>query len=420
MAPTTRHQHALELSVSSQGVSNDLSEDEQASVVLDPAVSLPSQESFTQPFPTPSSISTMDELPETELDLRIEAAQAQRRLAAKRTYLAAIEAGEQPAYTPDIEPLARSTPYDRAAEPKRPRNDDFAKITIKQPQFSGKSWTDLRAFLVDLDSIFHASEGRFTNENNKVIYAASCFLAETKRDWTSYIDRHPGGIGSISWDEFERWVRNSINDEETRCFQATLKLEGLYQGAGQKFLSFLSLWESAESELPNKDPEQSRICRLLHHLTPSLREKILSSGIPKTWQDLRQLGMQKESLLPTIVPTNPNIQGPRHLVRTLDNANLPPSVSPATSQRPPGLSLECWKCGGPHYKSSCPEGDCHCGNTYHTSAKHADAVAGKWPPRRPSWNAPGAQRPPNQAGSNTPATGSNAEPSAVKTVHWPA
>lgn len=335
------------------------------------------------------------DLTEDELDRRVQAARAQQLNQKKRSYLAALERGEDPSYTPDLsEPTA--TRSEAEGPTKRPRSgESWSKVTFSVPKYQGKSWTELQTFLVKIESIFEAQHYEFAADSRRVIYAGTCIQGDTERRWTTFVQQS-GGIANLTWEEMKQWLKDQLADPPTRAFEATQRLDSLYQRQGQSCRSFLDVWEAAEAELPGTDPELHRVCRVLHRLSPHYRERLVSSGIPATWRILRHEAVLADSFIGAN-KANTNSAGypstyqrPRRDAENAAPQLVATEVSPAhtktyaeeatTTQRP-RRELECWRCGGSHKQPDCRELPCStCNRGNHTTAKHALYLEGKWPP----------------------------------------
>src|SRR5262249_19843908 len=96
----------------------------------------------------------LDPISEEELDTRIRAAQASMRVKRKFEYIEAMERGVMPEYNPfDLDEENRMTKP--SAEPaKRGRSEVWGKIQLPPLSYNGKKWSDLTAFLFELEGRF--------------------------------------------------------------------------------------------------------------------------------------------------------------------------------------------------------------------------------------------------------------------------
>jgi len=321
------------------------------------------------------------ELADDELDRRVREARARHVNQKKRSYLQALERGEDPPYNPDLS-ASPSPGRDLNDTSKRPRGESWGKINVPTPRYQGRNWSELQAFLTDLEAIFTTAPGHFTADAPRVVYASTGIQGDTKRRWTTFLQLS-GGIEQVTWEAAKQWLKDQMADPPTRCYDATRKLDGLYQRNQQSCRTFLDLWEAAEAELPTLDPELSRVCRVLHRLQPSHRERLVSSGIPATWHALRHEAVIVDSLIGT---TSTPHAGPR---RQEGNLQQPPQSTSihekgheegAASSPIIRRGIECWRCGGPHLRTECKEPPCTSGLASHTTENHQAYQQKQWPP----------------------------------------
>lgn len=329
------------------------------------------------------------DLTEEELDRRVQAARIQQLSQKKRSYLEAIQRGEDPAYSLDL-PDPRMNLGETS---KQPRFESWGRVSLPTPKYQGKSWTELQTFLVKIESIFATQGSEFASESRRVVYAGTCISGDLERRWTTFV-QESGGISSLTWQEAKQWLKDQMADPPTRAFDATQRLDSLYQRQSQTCRAFLDVWESTEAELPALDPELNRVCRVLHRLLPTHREKLVSSGVPATWRELRHEAVIADSFSATNRNGGYQNQNQTNQRHRWDNEGTsqrqardasperknPPADRAAATQRP-NKAFECWRCGGPHKLPSCTEPGCSvCGRDNHITSKHALYLDKQWPP----------------------------------------
>ena len=342
-----------------------------------------------------------DELTASQLDARVEEARVQHLRRKKRSYLEALERGEDPPYTSDLDiPLSRS---ETAEKPKRPRHETWSKVTLPTPKYHGKNWSELVAFLADLEAVFVTHPDDFEEETRRAVYVGTCLQGDTKRRWTNFLNAS-GGVNHITWDEAKKWLKDQQSDEPTRAFEATKKLDGLYQQPNQTCRAFLDIYEAAEAELPGTEPELHRVSRALHRLLQKPRERLVSSGIPTDWQALRRdaiiadtfLGLDQSKVQPRR-QNEATPQGKKNGGQTQQNSTEPPQGEEKEIGRdradndaswPGSRRIECFRYGGPHKQPEYTEPGCDTyGRKNHTTEKHDLWVQKKWPPPiRDGWS----------------------------------
>lgn len=313
-----------------------------------------------------SSQLPMESLTEEELTARLQDAAKEQRMSKKRDLLQAIERGES--VTIPAELLS-----DGEARYKRLRSDNWGKIQLPPPRCKGKNYAELRTFFIDIEAYFQTQRDAFDDEAKKVFYATACLEGDIKQRWTSYLEgEKKDHLHQITWTELKEWLTDQIKDPTTRCFEATSKLQNAVQGPNQPFSEFHRYYEAIEWELPERLPEKYRICNFIHHLKPALKEYLLKSGIPKSWSQLVSQGNIAESLL------KGNRENQRRgALREPQNTVTPPEISGEDPTKDNGsYRPTCWKCGRPHYKTTCKAPDCsHCGSSGHTTERHGGSPA---------------------------------------------
>ena len=78
-------------------------------------------------------------------------------------------------------------------------------------------------------------------------------------------------VERILWTVMEKWLKDKISDEFTRCFEVIAKLCRLMQREDQKFDQFFEIYEALEIELLKKLPKLFRSYFLLDKLRFTLR-----------------------------------------------------------------------------------------------------------------------------------------------------
>jgi hypothetical protein len=335
-------------------------------------------------------------MPEAELNRCIARAQEELRLQRKRSYLAAIERGEQPTINPfGLDEPTTNTEPELESPPRRRRGEGGARIQLTLLKYNGGSYAELQNFLFELENRFARYDEDFRTDNEKVAYAVSSLTGPQKTRWRTYVNiHHPHDIVNITWDEMSKWLTDGLADSATCSLEAVSKLHRLHQKDDQSFNQFLDIYEAIEAEMSYDLPAMYRVCSLLDALKPSLRTQVVSMGIPAGRQELLSAARRAESLLrsgqsqgqpsrtPAAAPrppTTPNPAPPAPLAQTGRSPNLPdvsgPVPGPATTTGM--LRGSCYRCGEPgHYANACLQARCsRCGRMGHSDSRCPEPVS---------------------------------------------
>lgn len=85
----------------------------------------------------------------------------------------------------------------------------------------------------------------------------------------------PHTAKTSSMQEFEKALRNMIQDPANRMSVATLKLKEAKQSEGQSVRLFANQLEELEEDIPEISYEEQRAWTLLHGLRPEVRSSVL-------------------------------------------------------------------------------------------------------------------------------------------------
>jgi hypothetical protein len=334
--------------------------------------------------------SDIGELDMEQLDERIRLARERASFQRKRSYLAAIERGEEPAINPfEFDDPVVPIPVAPVERPyQRPRREG-ARIQITPLKYTGSSYADLQNFLFELQTRFVNYADDFQLDSERVIYAMSALPKTTKTRWRTYVQSsYQGDIAAVPWLEMTKWLEQDVTDGPTRAFNAVKQLSRMHQREGQTFNNFLDAYEAVESELSYELPAIHRVCCLLNALRPELERQIISSGIPVDRQALVSAARRAEYLIPGRYPNAPSNPAPANSRRPTFASSPGPAVSPAATNpspqpqrsNPPAVQPSiptnqqrgsCYKCGDPtHYSNACPQAICgRCGRHGHTESR---------------------------------------------------
>lgn len=313
---------------------------------------------------------------EEYLDARIEALQRRDRIRAKRRKLEELERADSAALPP------REVPANSLDEPIVPPAIPQIAIT----PYKGGSYRELKTYLAELAVAF---ELRPVPDLAKVTLGINGLVGETKQRWFRYLDReHDGKLSNVTWNQFTTWLLEGTSDVSTRCLEATGKLQRCQQGQNQSFAKFLEYYEAIEGEVAETLPTLFRICQFIHKLNEPTKTRLLSCGIPSTWEELRSQGARADIGIraeqwkgepssrhysPPQRPDPPTLATPQRSA----NADVATSPVTPTPRAPvtPRQRVTCWKCGGAHYQNTCVEPNCsQCGSRNHTTEKHDNPV----------------------------------------------
>lgn len=359
----------------------------ESSYTLQPSEDSQEARRTDDPAPIPSDI---EDLNMEQLDERIRLARERASLQRKRSYLAALERGEESAINPfeydDPVVPAPIVPIERPYQ--RPRREG-ARIQITPLKYTGSSYADLQNFLFELQTRFVNYADDFQLDSERVIYAMSALPKTTKTRWRTHVQStYHGDIEAVPWKGMTNWLEQDVTDGPTRAFNAVKQLSRMHQREGQSFNNFLDAYEAVESELSYELPAIHRVCCLLNALRPELERQIISSGIPVDRQALVSAARRAEYLIPGRYPNAASNPAPANPRRPAAASSPGPAVSPgainpplqpqrnnppAAQPSPPTNQQRgsCYTCGDPtHYSNQCPQAICRrCGRRGHTEPR---------------------------------------------------
>lgn len=249
-----------------------------------------SQQSTSDEVASPTGTDDIDSLTERQLDTRIAAAERAGVLKRKRRELARLLAENRG------DDLSGSGSTEQVPA-KRPRSELFSKTSLSNLKYKGKSRHELSTFLVNLKSRFHLAAPDMEDETSRVIYASTCFEEPARSRWTNFLMvQHKGDASTVTWNEFDNWLRSNVSDQTTSSLSSAIELAAIRQRDQESFGDFLERYEKIETEDPDPIPDRSQAMRLLARLNDKLREKISQGVIPDTRMDLIAAAQKAELL----------------------------------------------------------------------------------------------------------------------------
>jgi len=345
-----------------------------------------------EPIMTPPDFVELDE---EQLDERIRLARAGVRLQRKRTYLAALERGEEPTINPyDFnEPAGPALSVSTEPPHRRPRREG-ARIQLAPLKYGGGNYADLKNYLFELDSRFVAYADDFQLDTERVMYALGPLPKSIKSRFRTHVaTQYHDDLTAVTWSDMKEWLEQDVTDNSTRTFNAVKQLYRFRQREGQTFNQFLDAYEAIVNELSCELPAILQVCTMLAALRPELQRQITSAGVPADRQALISAARRAEALIPGGQPLGPSNQTPANSQRPPATGSPMPAVSPATvippqpqrnnqpaGQLPPPANQQrgsCFKCGDPgHYADRCPLAICgRCGRSGHTEPRCPEPVS---------------------------------------------
>ncbi|CCE28669.1 uncharacterized protein CPUR_02357 [Claviceps purpurea 20.1] len=165
-------------------------------------------------------------------------------------------------------------------------------------EYDGKSYGKLKAFILDLETMFHLTPNHFPVESMKVGYASGRLRGGVKERWVKYagVDGRVK-VQDMTWQDFVDWLYAQMGDKNTRCLDALRKLLDLRQTEGQTFTKYYDQWITEEAEYPRKIDDDISICLFLNSLLPEIRDFITSKKFPMDWNSLLSQGTSAEIIL---------------------------------------------------------------------------------------------------------------------------
>ncbi|KAG6046097.1 hypothetical protein E4U39_001652 [Claviceps sp. Clav50 group G5] len=165
-------------------------------------------------------------------------------------------------------------------------------------EYDGKSYGKLKAFILDLEIMFHLVPNHYPVESMKVGYASGRLRGGMKERWVKY-----AGVGGrvkfqdMTWQDFVDWLYAQMDDKNTQCLDALKKLLELRQTEGQTFTKYYDQWITEKAEYPRRIDDEISICLFLNSLLPEIRDLIVSKQFPMDWNSLLSQGTSAEIIL---------------------------------------------------------------------------------------------------------------------------
>ncbi|KAL2399170.1 hypothetical protein ABEF95_000260 [Exophiala dermatitidis] len=250
-----------------------------------------------QPTPSNTAIRTTENDPEGNAETtaarhtRLRAALQERRQLQEIEEMERELAGDPPA----------SSVLETSSISKRPASQELTmrhRRAFSPPTYRATSVRELRDFLLGCDVYFGAVEEH--HDSRRIAIAASYLRDEALRQWS----RLP--IRPTEWSQFERALRDMVQDPANRMADASLKLKNLRQ-ENLSVRQLVSAIEDLEDEVPDLTVEEQKAWILINCLRPDLRSAVLRESpeirtrvqIQGLAQRLAEVGQQTEKTNPT-------------------------------------------------------------------------------------------------------------------------
>lgn len=192
-------------------------------------------------------------------------------------------------------PVRTNSESDDGDDPshRRPPTLRAPSLRIKAPpEYRGKNIREHKDFIRACELVFRESPVVYQSDTAKVLMA----LPYLKGDPADAYDREEQRLGQdcYTWDEFAKFLLDSVANPVNRMFTIGQQHEDAIQGPKQKVMEFLTYLERLEAEMdPYTEAQQQRI--LLTKLRPELRRLITNhQTVPTSRIELARLASRLE------------------------------------------------------------------------------------------------------------------------------
>jgi hypothetical protein len=181
---------------------------------------------------------------------------------------------------------ARSAQAERSGLANRPQ--------MRKPEvFRGKTLKEAREFIHTLELVFALAPSAYSSDRNRVLYGVM-FLASAPRETWGH-SHSVADLGGYTWEDFKKFVVDTVEDPVNRSLSTTVAYETARQGDSQTAQAFATELATLEEQMDPYTPEQ-RTRHLLAKLKPALRTLIVTHHeVPKRREDLVSLATRLES-----------------------------------------------------------------------------------------------------------------------------
>jgi hypothetical protein len=245
----------------------------------------------------------------------------------------------------------------------------FNRPQLRKPEvFRGKTLKEAREFIHTLELVFALAPSAYSSDRNQVLYGVM-FLASAPRETWGH-SHSVADLGDYTWEDFKKFVVNTVEDPMNRSLSTTVAYETARQADNQTAQAFATELATLEEQMDPYTPEQ-RTRHLLAKLKPALRTLIVTyHKVPKRREDLVSLATRLEStgtraeVAHKLRPKREGDSRSRRGTSKRRRDSISQTVRPAPSQGRPRrgersddwkLRATCYLCNRVgHIKSDCP------------------------------------------------------------------
>ena len=193
-----------------------------------------------------------------------------KRLRRAESALLAASDPEAPISRPQVEhTTALQTRNHHEPRPAPPRIDDYY----------GKTMREQTLFIRACQLQHNLMPGYFETDKLKILTAMPYLKGRVADAWHRVIRTH-GVPATYTWDMFDEWLKNEIDDKEVRANATAQKLKEARQGDRQGPADLLTYLETLELDLPPISDDQ-KLQNFWTALRPDLQQKMSLTG--QTW-----------------------------------------------------------------------------------------------------------------------------------------
>jgi Zinc knuckle len=241
------------------------------------------------------------------------------------------------------------------------------------PMFKGDTMAHCKVFLYKFREFFKEDPERFVEDEAKVRNAAARLEGKPMETWMTWCEAQ-GGTSMISWEMFETFCHDCVEDPVQRALKAGENFWSAKQKQGQTITAFAAYLEQCllETRVGATLPEEWKAHALLYKATTKLRmglwARMPQRTTPGTWKEMLEQLQLAESVLEPAREQATYTQGRGHQGKRERRTNTVGEGQPSAKNARTGSgsrsgsganaeqirSRECFRCGEEgHQARSC-------------------------------------------------------------------
>ncbi|KAI7299780.1 hypothetical protein KC315_g17471 [Hortaea werneckii] len=232
------------------------------------------------------------------------------------------------------------------------------RLKLREPEpFKGKTLKEARDFVRTLELVFALAGDAYATDRERTLYGVMFLAGEPRENWHHVYS--VADLDDYTWEDFKRFVYDSVEDPVNRSLSVMLAYESARQGEHQTTHAFATELATLEEQLSAYTPEQ-RTRHLLAKLRYPLRTAIMTHHeVPTRRQDLVSLATRLEAATrkeqaPSKKGANEAPAKGRDQKRPRRGGNDQPNNPGADAGEGLGRKLVCWNCNQEgHYQNQC-------------------------------------------------------------------